>query len=61
MFTKGNVTRDEICWDLKTVEPKFSLRTCKGTNVLFREMFANSKIAHSFNLSRTKRNLYFEL
>ena len=61
MFTKGNVTRAEICWALKTVETKFSLRTCEGTNALFREMFPDSKIAHSFNLSRTKRNLYFEL
>ena len=56
MFIKENVTRAEIRWALKTVESKFSLRSCEGTNALSREMFPDSKIAHSFSLSRTKCN-----
>ena len=39
MFTKENVTHAEIRWALKTVESKFSLCFCEGTNVYFREMF----------------------
>ena len=49
-----NVTCSKIRWALKTFEPKFSLRSCEGTNELFREMFPDSKTAHSFSRSRTK-------
>ena len=54
MFKKENVSCSEIRWALKTVESKFSLRSCEGANALFREMLPDSKIAHSFSLSRTK-------
>ena len=32
------------------------LSSCEGTNALFYEMFLDSKIAHSFSLSRAKCN-----
>ena len=56
MFIKENVTRAGIRWVLKTVESKFSLRSCEVINTLFREMFPSSKIADSFSLSRRKCN-----
>ena len=56
MFTKENVTRSEIWWALKTVELKFSLRSCEGASALFREMCPDSKIADNFSLSKTKCN-----
>ena len=56
MFTKENVTRAEIQWALKTVDSKFLLSSCEGTNALLCEMFLDSKIAHSFSLSRIKCN-----
>ena len=52
-FTKENVTCTKIGCALKTVEPKFFLRSCEGTNALFHEMFPDSKIALSLSLSRT--------
>ena len=56
MCTNENVTCVKIQWALKKVESKFSLRSCDGTNGLFCEMFPDSKIAHSFSLSRKKCN-----
>ena len=44
MFIKENLTCAEIWWSLKTVELKFSLRSCQGTNALFCEIFPDSKI-----------------
>ena len=58
MFTKENVTHTKIGYALKTVESKFWLHACEGTSALFCEMFPDSKIAHSFSLSRTKRKSY---
>ena len=52
-LTKENVTCAKIGWALKTVESKFFLCSCEGTNALFHEMFPDSKIALSFSLSRT--------
>ena len=43
-------TSAEIRWALKTVESKFLHCSYEGTNALFREMFSESKIAHSFSL-----------
>ena len=56
IFTKENATRAEFRWALNTVESKFLLRSCEGTNVLFHEMFPDRKIAHSVSLSRAKCN-----
>ena len=56
IFIKENVPHAEIRWAFKTVESKFSLCFCEGTNALFCEMFPDRKIAHSFILSRTKCN-----
>ena len=56
IFTKEKVTRAEIQLVIKTVESKFSLRSCEGTNARFREMFPDSKTAHSFSFSITKYN-----
>ena len=56
MFTKENATCAGIRWILKTIESKFSLCSCEGTNALFHKMLPDSKIAHSFSLSRTKCN-----
>ena len=56
MFTKENATCAGIRWTLKTVESKFSLCSCEGTNALLHKMLPDSKIAHSFSLSRTKCN-----
>ena len=50
MSIKENVTREKIQWALKSVESKFSLRSCEGANAPFRKMFPDSKIAHSFSL-----------
>ena len=56
MFTKENATCAGIRWTLKTDESKFSLCSCEGTNALLHKMLPDSKIAHSFSLSRTKCN-----
>ena len=56
MLTKESVPHAEIRWVLKTVESKFLLRSCEGTNASFLEMFPDSKIAYSFSLSRIKCN-----
>ena len=50
MSIKENVTREKIQWALKSVESKFSLRSCEGANAPFNKMFPDSKIAHSFSL-----------
>ena len=51
---KCNSCRNSM--DFKTVESKFSLRSCDGASALFLEMFPDSKMAHGFSLSSTKCN-----
>jgi len=54
MVSKENVLRAEVRWVLKTVESKYTQRSCDGLNELFKEMFPDSTIAKKFQLSRTK-------
>ena len=54
MVIPVNSLRAEILWTLKVVTSHFSLRSCLGLNELFRVMFSDSKIASSFQLSKTK-------
>ena len=44
----------EIFWTLKVVASHFSLCSCLRLNKLFRLMFSDSRIASSFQLSKTK-------
>ena len=44
----------EILWTFKVVTSHFSVRPCLGLNELFEIMFADSKVAKSFQLSKTK-------
>ena len=53
MVIAVNSLRAEILWILKVVTSHFSLRSCLGLNELFRIMFLDSKIASSFQLSKT--------
>ena len=54
MVTRENVIHSEIRWALKTVDSKFSMRSCDDVSELFRTMFPDSDIAKKFQLSRTK-------
>ena len=54
MLIPVSVSLAEIRWTLKVVPSSFSLRSCLNLNVLFQEMFSDSKIAESFQLSKTK-------
>ena len=51
--------RAEILWTLKVDTSHFSLRSCLGLNELFEVMFPDSKVAKSFQLSKTKCGYFF--
>ena len=50
----ASTIRAEILWILKVVTSHFSLRSCLRLNELFEIMFLDSKVAKSFQLSKTK-------
>ena len=54
MVIPASTIRAEILWTLKLVTSHFSLRSCLGLNELFEIMFPGSKVAKSFQLSKTK-------
>ena len=54
MLIAVNSLRAEILWILKVVTSHFSLPSCLGLNELFRIMLLDSKIASSFQSSKTK-------
>ena len=60
MVIPVNSLRAEILWTLKVVTSHFSLRSCLGLNELFRVMFSDSKIASSFQLSKTKCSYFIK-
>ena len=54
VLVKDNVLHAEIRWALKTVDSKYSQRSCDGAGNLFAVMFPDSEIAQNFKLARTK-------
>ena len=58
MVVPVSVSLAEIRWVLKVVSSSFSLRSCLNLNELFKKMFADSTIAQSFQLSKTKCGYY---
>ena len=54
----ASTIRAEILWTLKVVTSHFSLRSCLRLNELFEIMFTDSKVANSFQLSKTKSGYF---
>ena len=52
------VSHAEIYWAMKLLWSHLSYRSCLNLNELFREMFPESQVAKSFQLSKTKCTYY---
>ena len=58
MISTLAVSHAEIRWALKVLTSHHSFRSCLNLNQLFHEMFPDSEIAKSFQLSKTKCAYY---